>query len=642
MKNSFRPLNYSLTLRPVIFALLFLFLLTIPRLANAQWTNTGSDIYNSNTGNVGIGTNGAPSAGSLLEVKKSQSAGTLIAIDNPFTSASNSAYSGVLFKQAGVNRFQIASVNDNHSFLTAGTAQFWNFANAPMVFGTNNAERMRLTSTGNLGIGTNNPGDRLVTMGNMVVGNLTSHTQLYSTFDSQGHMVFEIGYGTATPDITPLPVLVLSKNLTSANQGLGIISFANSNIANGNEKRVAAMSAWTDGALNSGALVFSTANTGTFPERMRITSTGKIGVGTAAPTALFHIMTSDGENLRLHRNANTNGWGVAEYFTLNNSSGAGVDYAQISGGITSNTAGAETGVLAFYTRNSGTLAERLRIHGNGNITIGTTNAVSYKLHVEGGSINATDGLCINGDCRATWASVTGPWTSGSGTINYSGGSVGIGISSPLYTLDVNGGVNGFRAKAASVAAGDTIATFENSSAIKMIVRANGNVGIGTTSPAKTLDVNGDINAVGTITGGTIQAKYQDVAEWVDSSQQLTAGTVVILDPDKNNQVVASTQSYDTRVAGVISPQPGITLGERGEGRVLVAASGRVRVKVDARNGPIKIGDLLVTSDKEGFAMKSLSVEFGGVRMHRPGTLIGKALEPLAQGSGEILVLLSLQ
>jgi hypothetical protein len=68
----------------------------------------------------------------------------------------------------------------------------------------------------------------------------------------------------------------------------------------------------------------------------------------------------------------------------------------------------------------------------------------------------------------------------------------------------------------------------------------------------------------------------------------------------------------------------------------------VKVKVDASNEPIKIGDLLVTSDKEGFAMKSVPVEIGGVRIHRPGTLIGKALEPLARGAGEILVLLSLQ
>ena len=40
--------------------------------------------------------------------------------------------------------------------------------------------------------------------------------------------------------------------------------------------------------------------------------------------------------------------------------------------------------------------------------------------------------------------------------------------------------------------------------------------------------------------------------------------------------------------------------------------------------------------------KSVPVELGGLRIHRPGTLIGKALEPLAQGTGEILVLLSLQ
>src|SRR5215207_9362043 len=71
-------------------------------------------------------------------------------------------------------------------------------------------------------------------------------------------------------------------------------------------------------------------------------------------------------------------------------------------------------------------------------------------------------------------------------------------------------------------------------------------------------------------------------------------------------------------------------------------TGRVKVKVDASNGPIQIGDLLVTADKEGFAMKSVPVEIGGIRMHRPGTLIGKALEPLAKGTGEILVLLSLQ
>jgi hypothetical protein len=75
---------------------------------------------------------------------------------------------------------------------------------------------------------------------------------------------------------------------------------------------------------------------------------------------------------------------------------------------------------------------------------------------------------------------------------------------------------------------------------------------------------------------------------------------------------------------------------------MVATTGRVRVRVDATRVPIRVGDLLVTSDKEGVAMRSMPVDLGGTPIHRPGTLIGKALEPLASGTGEILVLLSLQ
>jgi len=82
----------------------------------------------------------------------------------------------------------------------------------------------------------------------------------------------------------------------------------------------------------------------------------------------------------------------------------------------------------------------------------------------------------------------------------------------------------------------------------------------------------------------LSPKYQDVAEWVASSQELSAGTVVVLDQTKSNQVIASSMSYDTRVAGVISSQPGITLGEKGESKVLVATTGRVKVKVDATIG----------------------------------------------------------
>lgn len=183
------------------------------------------------------------------------------------------------------------------------------------------------------------------------------------------------------------------------------------------------------------------------------------------------------------------------------------------------------------------------------------------------------------------------------------------------------------------------------------ITPSGNVGIGTgaTAPTAKLEVLGNINVTGTgpnagniNISGTINAKYQDVAEWVESSQALGAGTVVVLDHTRSNQVVASSKAYDTRVAGVISLQPGIVLGEGGATKVLVATTGRVKIKVDASAGPIQIGDLLVTSDKEGVAKKSEPLMLGGVQIHRPGTLIGKALEPLAKGTGEILVLLSLQ
>ena len=172
---------------------------------------------------------------------------------------------------------------------------------------------------------------------------------------------------------------------------------------------------------------------------------------------------------------------------------------------------------------------------------------------------------------------------------------------------------------------------------QLFLATNGNVGIGTVSPQVRLDVAGDVQV-----SGNIAAKYQDVAEWVPARGRLAAGTVVSLDVKLANAVAASARAYDTRVAGVVSARPGLSLGEGGADKVLVATTGRVKVRVDATHRPIRVGDLLVTGDKPGVAMRSQPIRIAGTLIHRPGTIIGKALEPLAAGTGEILVLLSLQ
>jgi hypothetical protein len=172
---------------------------------------------------------------------------------------------------------------------------------------------------------------------------------------------------------------------------------------------------------------------------------------------------------------------------------------------------------------------------------------------------------------------------------------------------------------------------------RMRIAPNGFIGIGTVTPTAMLHVAGDA-----VVDGNIAAKYQDVAEWVESGAPLEAGTVVVVDPMAANGVRVSAKPYDVGVAGAVSAQPGVLLGERGDTKSLVAQSGRVRIKVDTRYGAIKAGDLLVTSPTAGYAMRSTPVKVHGVEMHRPGTILGKALESFAGGKGEILALITLQ
>lgn len=294
---------------------------------------------------------------------------------------------------------------------------------------------------------------------------------------------------------------------------------------------------------------------------------------------------------------------------------------------------------------------------SGHVGVGTTSPSSrltilgpvqngvYTVQIDstaGGMAGSQHGILLIGTTATTYL------TAGATTINGSAPHLNIAAADNTNFTSTLGNTGGFgRVLRLRSSSATTVPVLQvesnNGGTVALSALANGNVGIGTGSPSSKLHVVGDGTITGNLTvSGNLAAKYQDVAEWVESSQDLEPGTVVVIDPTKPNQVIASVQSYDSRVAGVISLQPGLTLGERGESRVLVATTGRVKVKVDARNGPIQLGDLLVTSEREGVAMKSVPIEIGGARIHRPGTLIGKALESLQSGTGEILVLLSLQ
>ena len=139
---------------------------------------------------------------------------------------------------------------------------------------------------------------------------------------------------------------------------------------------------------------------------------------------------------------------------------------------------------------------------------------------------------------------------------------------------------------------------------------------------------------------TFDEGYDNVAEMFDApSQSLSAGDVVVLDQNGGLAVKLAERAYDTTVAGVVSSNPAIVLPAAVgmSDPILLALTGRVSCKVDAQYGSIGVGDLLATSPNPGYGM--LADPF---LPQAHGAIYGKALEPWENGTGTILILVTLQ
>ncbi len=369
-------------------------------------------------------------------------------------------------------------------------------------------------------------------------------------------------------------------------------------------------------------------------------SGGNVGIGTTVPTQKLQVLGT----------VRMNG------FQLSSSPTAGyVLTSDASGNGTWQEAGGETawndctegifyneGVVGIGTNSPGTLAS-LRV----------VTSSTYGIRADGGSYGikgeGTDaGVVGTGGPRGVQGSgtawgVDGTSTGGTGVRGASTNGIGVNAVSSgtttshpaLYATNDNAnGIAVFSTCTSTDAnlvvvnkgAGDIIKGFSGSTGGDLVFRVAND---GTTSVS-----------VLQITGGSDLSEQFDVQS---RDTEIRPGLVVCIDPEEPGRLAVSRHAYDRTVAGVISGAggvvPGMTMGQRGsiaDGGQPVALTGRVYVWADATHGAIRAGDLLTTSDTPGHAMKV--ADHGRAQ----GAILGKAMSSLDEGTGLVLVLVSLQ
>ena len=276
------------------------------------------------SGNVGIG------ASSPVSI----SGYTITTLNN------SSSGSALYLQQAAATKGRVITTANE---LTIDTT-----AAIPLVFGTNNTERMRIDSSGDVGIGTDSP-------------------------DTSLH-ISEASSATAT-------VRLESTDTTlQTDQAVGVIEFEH-NDSSGVPGVPVKIGAYAENNHGSVGLRFYTGIGNTAEERVRVDHDGNVGIGTSAPT---HNLSIGG----VYQSVNTDLISITDTATIYRGTpdGTGFEHAKILSGRDASTF-TYGSFLSFYTegKNSGTTdtsTERMRIDSSGNVGIGVTSPQG-PLHVYG-------------------------------------------------------------------------------------------------------------------------------------------------------------------------------------------------------------------------------------------------------------------
>jgi hypothetical protein len=306
----------------------------------------------------------------------------------------------------------------------------------PVLFGTNSVERMRIDPSGNVGIGTSSPDNKLVietTSSNVIENALTLRN--YGSLNGTGSAI-KFGYGDTASNLYGARITAYGYPFSYRPYSIGF------------ERANGAGNGWD--------------------QSMVIDYTGNVGIGTSSPTTRLSIAKDVSATTALDTNFislyNGLDGGSAIEFT-NSVSGK----ARIVLGPTSSGTGTDDTIIAFGTSLNAVYAERMRITSSGNVGIGTTTPL-FRGYIE--SYEPDRGIIAavsNGPATATTGAQLGfhqggiaYWTIGQpGGVNAfaiwknrwtgldgqevlridSSGNVGIGTSSPTTKLDVSGGIS---------------------------------------------------------------------------------------------------------------------------------------------------------------------------------------------------------